>query len=392
MISQHVSLVIEGIKNGNDGVDIMQENPTREALFLPFMQIPTGHHHVADTLMEYVQKTDHPLNCRKIDILSYSFGRIESVVSGTYLKWINALPQAYDGLYRYLAVKNLSKRKRQHVYEMLFSYSFKKLLQERSPTILFCTHALPSNLASVLKKKKQLDSIVVNVYTDYFVNRVWGIDGIDYHFAPTVEVKDFLLDLGVAKNKIFITGIPVHEAFHMEQNRKLNSKRYSILVTGGSLGVGRMEKLITRMEASKDIDYYILCGKNEKLYQTLHAKNVNHINPISYVESKWEMNELYNKVDAVITKAGGVTISECLMKKKPIFVCHALPGQEKVNEDRLKKLGLVIPLEVDGIPIDQQVKTFLTNAQSRKQYEQKLQIYHENLVNESIPYILSRIC
>ena len=53
------------------------------------------------------------------------------------------------------------------------------------------------------------------------------------------------------------------------------------------------------------------------------------------------MNELYSMADAIITKPGGVTISEALKKGLPIFIHSALPGQEEINLKLLKKLKLV---------------------------------------------------
>lgn len=47
------------------------------------------------------------------------------------------------------------------------------------------------------------------------------------------------------------------------------------------------------------------------------------------------MNQLYNKADAILTKPGGVTISEALQKKLPILVHTSLPGQEEINLDYL---------------------------------------------------------
>lgn len=44
---------------------------------------------------------------------------------------------------------------------------------------------------------------VVNVYTDFFVNRIWGREKIDYHFAPIKDIKEQLIAEGVDEEKIF---------------------------------------------------------------------------------------------------------------------------------------------------------------------------------------------
>ncbi|PAV31042.1 UDP-glucuronosyltransferase [Virgibacillus profundi] len=366
----------------------MEESVKNEALFLPFMQIPTGHHHVADALMYELRKD---MRCDKVDILSYSYGRMEKVVSSTYLRWIKIMPGVYDWLYDHLAYKKLSKRNRQILYETLFMYFFKRLVNEHEPGIMFCTHALPSNIASVLKQKKKLNAITINVYTDFFVNRVWGVDGIDYHFVPSIHVKEFLQSIGVEEKRIFITGIPVHPAFESKSGGQKEGNEIAVLVTGGSLGVGEIDKLLPAQPSSSKLHYYVLCGENKLLYNQLNAKRSRSITPIPYVKSKEKMNLLYERVDAVLTKPGGVTVSECLIKRKPIFVSKALPGQEKINLNQLKALGVVIPLEARDDSVENQIVTFFTDISIQKAYEGKISTYHKNLEKNSIHTIMDQI-
>ncbi|MEC5425400.1 glycosyltransferase [Virgibacillus sp. C22-A2] len=361
-----------------------------DALFLPFMQIPTGHHHVADSLMEDLHNFNKEISSGKVDILSYSYGKMERVVSSTYLTSIKLFPHIYNRIYDHLAYKNATKRIRHIHYEMLFTYFFKRLLKGNEPAILFCTHCLPSNLAGVLKQKRQLNAITVNVYTDYFVNRVWGIEGIDYHFVPSVLVKKFLRSLGVEEEKIFITGIPVHAVFHERTRLSTKNKNHAVLVTGGSLGVGAMEELLPDPASDNQLHYYILCGKNEALYSRLLREKNPSVTPIPFINRKEEMNRLYDKVDAVVTKPGGVTISECLMKRKPIFICHALPGQEIVNAKQLKQLGLINTLRTRE-SIEDQITGFLNDSARKKAYEDKVEEYHKNLENKSMIELLEEI-
>jgi processive 1,2-diacylglycerol beta-glucosyltransferase len=45
-----------------------------------------------------------------------------------------------------------------------------------------------------------------------------------------------------------------------------------VLISGGNLGVGGLEALLKNMEEVKSpqqIQFYVLCGKNKKLYEKL---------------------------------------------------------------------------------------------------------------------------
>ncbi|USK35859.1 hypothetical protein LIT25_11480 [Bacillus sp. F19] len=64
-----------------------------KVLFLPFLQISSGHHHVADGMIESLSRKNGLFDCEKVDILSYRFGKIEALVSSIYLKWIHLFPR-----------------------------------------------------------------------------------------------------------------------------------------------------------------------------------------------------------------------------------------------------------------------------------------------------------
>lgn len=367
----------------------MRSNKT--ALFLPFMQITTGHHHVADALMDELQKINDAMDCQKVDILSYSYGSIEKLVSSTYLFWIKRIPQTYHWLYDQMAYKEVPKRNRQLVYEAIFMYFFKRLLKQTEPAVLFCTHSLPSHLAGRLKKHGKLHAVTVNVYTDYFINRIWGIDGIDFHMVPSAQVKEFLIRNGVKEETIFVTGIPVHEAFVKGSPKQLESDRITVLVSGGSLGVVEIDQFLPSNASDKKLHYYVLCGKNERLYEQLGRRKLSNVTPISYISCKKEMNQLYDKVDAVLTKPGGVTVSECLWKRKTVFICNALPGQEKINAAQLKDLGVIIPINTQEDSVEEQIINYFSDDIRQQRYRESLEGYHGSLEKKSMAEILKEI-
>ena len=51
-----------------------------------------------------------------------------------------------------------------------------------------------------------------------------------------------------------------------------------------------------------------------------------------------------DEVDAVVTKPGGVTVSELLHKRIPMFTIDCLPGQERINLQYLQRNGLIYHL------------------------------------------------
>lgn len=313
-----------------------------KVLFLPLLQIPTGHHHVADSIREQLLESGKNFHCEKVDIISHCYGKWESFVSSFYLHWIHLSPATYSRIYQWNAVKGISKR--YYIYERLFLKKVLHLLAAYEPNMVVCTHALPSYLINQIKKNHQWQGIALNVYTDYFINDLWGMDCIDYHFVPSDELKRQLLKTGIDPKRIFVTGIPVHPKFQQQYFKESHNSRITMLISGGNMGAGSIMKLIERLEPSGKIFYKVLCGKNHQLFSSIKKLKNPYVQPLPYISSKDEMNRLYEEADAIITKPGGVTISECLWKKLPIFVYEALPGQEEFNFRFLQKHGLVYDL------------------------------------------------
>lgn len=191
----------------------------------------------------------------------------------------------------------------------------------------------------------QWSGTVINVYTDYFINDLWGLNGIDYHFAPSIHAKQELTSYGIPEHHILVTGIPVHPVFKEQTKQSGRNGKLNVLISGGNMGAGSMEKLLRSLHPTGDITYRVLCGKNKRLFQAVQQLNHQEIKGLPYMDSKEKMNHLYDEADAIITKPGGVTISECLWKKLPIFVYEALPGQEEYNLQYLKSQGLAFHLD-----------------------------------------------
>ncbi|MBJ3803597.1 glycosyltransferase [Bacillus subtilis] len=362
----------------------------KNILIFPFLSISTGHHHVADALQAELESQG--LAAEKIDIFSHSYRRLEKLSSVAYLKWIQYFPKTYSGIYRLLACGEFQHDKRYFMYEWLFTQQMRHILQEKQPDIAFCTHALPSYLLNRLKPEYP-NQTVVNVYTDFFVNQLWGRKNIDYHFVPSTEVKKQLISEGIDQNNIYLTGIPVHQNFEMESADTLqHHPPYTIIITGGSMGVGGILKWVQELSPGGKILYKILCGRNEKLYS--YVKSLHHplIEAIPYLHSKAEMNRLYEQATGIMTKPGGVTISECLQKRLPVFIYHALPGQEEMNLNLLHERKLVTDMRNwDMQKAEEYIAAFFQSNEQMKEYKKHVNGYLGEMSDRKIKDVLKRI-
>jgi UDP-N-acetylglucosamine:LPS N-acetylglucosamine transferase len=362
----------------------------KNILLLPLLRMSSGHHQVADALIAALTAQDSETVCEKADILHYSSRFLESLAASCYIRWIRYAPQTYSWLYHrsvYQKQVNFSK-----LYETLFLKCMLRLINEKRPDLVICTHALPSFLMSRLKQSGLTDVPVINAYTDFFINGIWGLQWIDYHFVPHPQAGSWLVRQGVDESRIFVTGIPVHPL--MKSRREHTERKrpgiWSILITGGNLGVGGIESWVNVTEVSGKIHFHVLCGKNEKLYRKLRKIGHPYITPHPYIASREEMSRLYDRMDGVITKPGGVTISECLHKKVPIFIDRALPGQEEINLRYLLQQKLVVPLPSTASK-EQELLAWLEAEENFSALLMRMEQYQASLKDHDLEKLLARI-
>ncbi|WP_257348426.1 MGDG synthase family glycosyltransferase [Pseudalkalibacillus decolorationis] len=343
----------------------------KKILFLPLFQMPSGHHQVADALIDSIQKSNESITCKKIDFLSYWNQPLEKTIASFYLKWISSLPKTYNWVYRRFMYEPKKNNIRAIDYVQLLGFETKmlELIQKERPDVIACTHSFPSALISRLKRNHSISVPVVNIYTDFFVNGIWGQSEIDLHLVNDQTMKKELINRGVQGDRIAITGIPTNDQI-LSDTVAQKSARKHILVAGGSSGVGSILEYLKGVRKVSNYSYTVLCGNNQKLFKEVSSWKVDHIQPKAYIDCRSEMNELYERADAILTKPGGITVSEALKKRMFIFVHSALPGQEQLNLKELITRQIITPVLDDRF--EDQIASVLENSWKQKQIRHRI--------------------
>jgi processive 1,2-diacylglycerol beta-glucosyltransferase len=351
----------------------------KKILFLPLLRMQSGHHQVAEAIMDMLKKHTDGIQMKKVDLLSYTNRSLEKMITGSYLKWIRYAPETYNLAYKNFFYVPSAKETSFRWYQAIFLKKMEQLLVEEQPDLVVCTHGFPSYLLSKLKMTGKCNVPIINVYTDFFINNFWGREGIDLHFLPSQEVKEKLSrKYHIPTQSMLVTGIPVHEQITKRDRVPKRKHRPKILISGGNSGLGGILKLSEELKQSTQFDFLVLCGNNRKLYEEIVSWNLAHVTPLPYLSSRSEMNKVYEEVDAIVTKPGGVTISEALRKKLPIFVHSMLPGQEEINLQYLTDRGLVFELEQEK-SFEAQLIHILKDDHKMTQWEQSIHSYQKGI-------------
>ena len=355
----------------------------KKILLMPLLNsMPSGHHQVSDAIAEVVAESSGNVECKKIDILNAWNPLVESAIVKTYLPWIRHAPATYSWIYRQFAYKSKQKRSYKY-YDFLFMRKIEKLIAEEKPDLIICTHSFPSYLINKLKETGKCSTPCLNIYTDFFINDVWGRSHIDYHFVPDVKMKNELhKKYQIPGKHIHVTGIPISNKFSSANHDHKKSPSRNILISGGSTGLGNILDMLGNGLENTNLNFNILCGTNKVLYQKIKSLNKCNIRPLPYISSKEKMNELYEMTDAIVTKPGGVTITEALKKGIPIFVHSALPGQEEINLTFLveQKLVFKVPEQENLV---QYLQETLEHDGKMEEFQRAVKMYTDTFTLQS---------
>jgi len=317
-----------------------------------FLTAATGGGHVkaAQALMEYMEKQLPGCKTRLIDALKYINPIVDRLITGTYLNTVKALPGLYGKFYD-LSEKGETITKLVRGLNNILSHRLLQLFQEDMPDAVICTHTMPLQMLARLKKKGLVSVPVIGIVTDYTNHYFWKLDGIDAFIVAHECIKDDMIKMGLRESSIHVCGIPVAERFAKEHTdrriclAKLGlENKPTILVMGGSLGLGNVGQVFRSLLYMKqEIQIVVVTGSNKKLQQQLEAISADYSNIriLGYTE---KISELMSAASLIITKPGGVTISEALVKRLPICIMDPIPGQEERNAKFLRNSGAAFRL------------------------------------------------
>jgi len=292
-----------------------------------------------------------------IDLLTLVPRQFRTLYGQQYIKLVEKLPELWSWLY------SKSDRPSRDTWLGGLKRSVEKLntrklqaeIARLKPDAILCTHFLPSELLSRQKarslegKGEPLPPLWVQV-TDFDVHALWVHPHVDRYCVASDEVAYRLADRGVPRGRITVTGIPVMPQFSAGLERGacaaelgLNPEIFTALMMAGGAGVGALDELAARLlELPGDQQLVALAGRNADLLKKLRVLAKRHPGRLFPLGFTTTVERVMTAVDLVITKPGGLSVSECLAKGKPMLLVSPIPGQEERNADYLLESGAAV--------------------------------------------------
>lgn len=315
-----------------------------------FLSITAGHGHnqAAKAVMSYLEEKN--VECTMLDTFEYINPILSESVAKGYLISTKFTPSVYGKLYR-LAEKRDKSDGKISITRLINSILSKKLitfLNEYKPDVIICTHIFSAQIVTYLQKKG-LKAKSIGIVTDFTIHPFWEETDLDCYVTASELLNPQALKKGIDISKIYPIGIPIHKKFssridRLEARNMLGIEdKTTLFIMSGSMGYGNVLDIIRQVDhLDMDLQIISVCGNNKRLKHKIDAlEHHKKIYNYGFVDNVDIMMDASN---CIITKPGGLTISESLAKRIPIIIINPIPGQEDRNVEFLQNNGLAIKL------------------------------------------------
>lgn len=333
-----------------------------------------GHHATAKAIGDMLSAKGAEVHT--LDVYAYISHLVKTTIDKGYLFSSKHMQTLYRLVYQ-LAENNgqsyLSAGPSMiNIVNALGASKFARVLAGYAPDVILCTHVFAAQMVDELKKRKKLDDIkTIGIVTDYTLHPYWeDVPRVQYIVTASELLTYRCVQRGIPESRILPFGIPVHPKFNQPLSREdaalqlgIDPKRPTLLLMGGSMGyadnVKNMEKLT---QIGLPLQFLVVCGNNKKQFLRTEQfasryKGDCVIKPYGFVNN---VEVMMSAADCIVSKPGGLTVSEALAKNLPMLLVDPIPGHEERNVDFLVNNGMGA-LVTKHFPIDEAVYQLFRN-------------------------------
>lgn len=305
-----------------------------------------GHMKAAESLKSYIEEIYSGSKTILLDSLKYINPVMNKLVIGGYLSTVQITPKLYGMLYDLAEIgENISEASQ--ILNRIISFKIKRLVRQFVPDLIVCTHPFTSQMVTKLKIQSKINPKIITILTDFMPHSFWLHEGVDAYIVSHPGMKYEMISRGIEEKIIHPLGIPISKRF-LEPLNKTEARdnlglanKTTILLMGGSLGFGDIKEVFTGLaESRRDLQLIIVAGQNKDLYKQIrrYSNRVDKVIKVFGYTDK--IPELMSASDLLVSKPGGMTISEALVKKLPMILISPIPGQEEKNARYLLNSGV----------------------------------------------------
>lgn len=242
---------------------------------------------------------------------------------------------------------------------MLYS-PLRRLLGEKQPDVIISTYPLyQAPLGAVFALTKKFIPLVTVVTDLVTVHHIWFSVYADLTIVPTPAVRDLAIEAELPTGQIEVIGIPVHPRLSQETRAKSEIRAElgwdaaltTVLIVGSKRSRLYVDAANVLNHSGLPIQLIVATGGDDERYAEL--QQVAWHRPARVYNFVKNMPTMMRAADAIVCKAGGLTVTESLACGLPLMLTDVIPGQETGNAEYVVNGGA-------GERIDEPLKTLET--------------------------------
>lgn len=342
-----------------------------------------GHHATGQAVQNAFR--DKGVDCEILDAYEYIEPILSHLVSKGYLLSAAYARRISSKLYDIVVKKNkpLKKYSVPKLTNTVLAKDLKEYIEKSNPDVIICTHVLSAILVNIMKEKEWLDesAVTVGIVTDFTLHPLWEEARLlDFYVTPTDLLEFQMEKKGLDPAKMLPIGIPIKPKFSQRIDRLeartqlgLDLHKHTILLMSGSMGYGRIDESIERLDRLNfDFQVIVVCGNNKKMYKKVkELDTAKRFDVYGYVDN---VDVMMDAADCIITKPGGITTSEAMAKGLPMIMVNPIPGHEMRNAEFMLNNGLAL-YATKSFPLDEAVFSLLQHPERISFLRATIEIY-----------------
>ncbi|WP_216828294.1 MGDG synthase family glycosyltransferase [Alkalihalobacterium elongatum] len=239
-------------------------------------------------------------------------------------------------------------------FSTLFTDRLHKLIgEEENVPFIISTHPFVTPFLTTVKKRRNVNIPIYYVITDFLMHPAYLRDGVDRYFTADPTSFHFAKKNNYPVDRFCLTGIPVprHPAFSATKSKSretlgLDENKKIVLIAGGGFGLAKYGKVIRALEQCNE-ELMIICMTGTNLKAAKKIENFKSKHSLKVLPFTDLFLDYLRASDVVISKSGGLTMSEALICETPIIIYKPVPGHEEHNAQFLVEKGAAVKIQND---------------------------------------------
>lgn len=307
-----------------------------------------GHNQTARGIMQRMNDLGH--SCKLLDTFDYIEPLFGEVVDKGYRKTVAHTPKVFGVAYNTMQRAEQDMPKTVEITRKMSDTLCKRLFdvyESFKPDVVVSSHPCAAQISSSVYSLGRCNAPRIGIVTDYTLHPYWKGADLDALVTPSEQLTYGIVQSGMPERIIQPIGIPISPRFSTVISPADARAQVGIpdiptvLIMGGSMGHGDVVTTIERLDTLPlDFQMVVVCGSNEKLKNRLDAMlTVKRLTVLGYSTI---VDVLMSASDLIVTKPGGLTVSEAIAKRLPMVLINPIPGQEDRNMDFLTNHGMAM--------------------------------------------------